>query len=103
MADRPQINISSIKVAGVGGLGMVALVGVIAYALPEVRAFVLVSCAGGVIGGTGLIAYRRWIKPEPPHGPTLMVNTTANTATTADSESGRIARTVKLSPVVSAE
>jgi hypothetical protein len=73
----PQINMSRIGVAGVGGLGMVAVVGVMAYALPEVGAFLLISCIGGAIAGAGFIAYRRWLRPEPPHGPTLMVETSA--------------------------
>jgi hypothetical protein len=73
---RPQINISSIKVAGVGGLGMVAMVVLMAFALPEVRVFALVSGTAGAITGAALIGYRRWMKPEPPHGPTLMVEVT---------------------------
>jgi hypothetical protein len=34
---------SRIKIAGVGGLGMVAMVGVMAYAMPELRQFVFLS------------------------------------------------------------
>jgi len=37
MADRVEINMSRIKIAGVGGLGMLAMVGVVAYAMPEAR------------------------------------------------------------------
>ena len=76
MADRAEINISKIKIAGVGGLGMVAMVGVVAYAMPEARQFVLLSYGAGVIGAFAFIAYRRWMRPERPHRPTLMtVNT----------------------------
>jgi hypothetical protein len=75
----PQINMSSIKVAGVGGLGMVAMVFLMAFALPEVRLFALVSGTAGAIAGAALIGYRRWVKPEPPHGPTLMVDVTTRT------------------------
>lgn len=75
MADleRPEINMAHIKVAGIGGLGMVAMVAVLAYNMPAVRTFVLLSVAGGVLIALGVIAYRRWIHVEPPHGPTLMV------------------------------
>jgi hypothetical protein len=72
MADRVEINMSSIRVAGVGGLGMLAMVGVVAYALPEARQFVLLSYCAGILGAFAFIAYRRWIKPERPHRPTLM-------------------------------
>lgn len=72
MTDRVEINISKIKVAGVGGLGMVAMVGVVAYAVPEARQFVLLSYGAGIVGAIAFIAYRRWIRPERPHEPTLM-------------------------------
>jgi hypothetical protein len=72
MADRVEINMSRIKVAGAGGLGMLAMVGVVAYAMPEARQFVLLSYGAGIAGAFAFIAYRRWIKPERPHRPTLM-------------------------------
>jgi hypothetical protein len=77
--DHPQINISSIKVAGVGGLGMVAIMAIMAYVLPEVRGFAVIACTGGIITGAAFIAYRRWIRPEDPHGPILMVEPTPQT------------------------
>ena len=79
MADleRPEINMARIKVAGIGGLGMVAMVAVLAYNMPAVRTFVLMSLAGGILIALGVIAYRRWFHVEPPHGPTLMVDQTA--------------------------
>ena len=73
MADQVEINMSRIKIAGVGGLGMLAMVGVIAYAMPEARQFVLTSYGAGISGAVAVIAYRRWITPERPHGPTLMM------------------------------
>jgi hypothetical protein len=93
----PQINMSSIKVSGIGGLGMIAVCGLMAYTLLEIRWFLFVSLAGGIIGAMALIAYRRWVRPEPPHGPTLMVNTT--TTQVPKNEPSRIERTVTLSPV----
>lgn len=75
-AEGPEINMSRIRVSGVGGLGMVAIAGVMAYVLPEARGFVFASLAGGVIAGVAFVAYRRWVRPDPPHGPTLMVDAT---------------------------
>jgi hypothetical protein len=94
--DRPEINMSSIKVAGIGGLGLVAVVVGMAVEMPVVRVFALVSAAGGIIGGVAFIAYRRWVKPDPPHGPTLMVE--PDTAPTAERVHDT---TFKLSPVAS--
>jgi hypothetical protein len=70
--ETPQINMSSIKVAGVGGLGMVIVVCAMAFEMPEVRSFALVSGAGGIVLAATLIAYRRWVKPDGPQGPTLL-------------------------------
>jgi hypothetical protein len=86
-ADGPEINMSRIKVSGIGGLGMVAIAGVMTYALPEARGFVFASFAGGFIAGVSFVAYRRWVRPDPPHGPTLMVNTTAVRDATAERSS----------------
>jgi hypothetical protein len=82
--DRPEINMSRIKVAGIGGLGLVAVVVGMAVEMPVVRVFAIVSAAGGILGGLAFIAYRRWVKPDPPHGPTLMVEMSSETARTAD-------------------
>jgi hypothetical protein len=85
MADRVEINISRIKIAGVGGLGMLAMVAVIAYAMPQARQFVLTSYGAGIVGAFLFIAYRRWIRPERPHRPTLMmVNTPERTGDPED-------------------
>ena len=72
MADRVEINMSRIKIAGVGGLGMLAMVGVVAYAMPQARQFVLWSYGAGILGAFAFIAYRRWLKPQRPHRRTLM-------------------------------
>jgi hypothetical protein len=100
MADleRPEINMAHIKVAGIGGLGMVAMVAVLAYNMPAVRTFVFLSAAGGVLIGLGVIAYRRWIHVEPPHGPTLMVDSPASTDAAART-AAPVDRSVKLAPV----
>jgi hypothetical protein len=93
--NRPEINMSSIKVAGIGGLGLVAVVVGMAVEMPVVRVFALVSAAGGILGGLAFIAYRRWVKPDPPHGPTLMVEMSSETVRTTDP----VDTTFKLSPV----
>jgi hypothetical protein len=96
--DRPEINMSSIKVAGIGGLGMVAVVIGMAIEMPVVRAFAVLSGAGGIIGGAAFIAYRRWVRPDPPHGPTLMVETSPETTRTGERVDDAA---FKLSPVAS--
>ena len=73
MADQVEINQSKIRIAGIGGLGMVAMVPVMAYAMPEVRQFLFLTYGAGIAGAFAFIAYRRWIRPERPHRPTLMV------------------------------
>ena len=96
----PEINISSIKVAGLGGLGMIAVIGAMAYVLPAVRAFALVSLVGGLLVGVTFIAYRRWSKPDPPSHPTLMVDT-PSAAATETSDPVKIDSRTQLSPVAS--
>jgi hypothetical protein len=59
----PQINISRIKVAGVGGFGLVVVVAAMALELPAVRAFVIAGLAGGTIGAAALALYRGWRGP----------------------------------------
>ncbi|HSL24130.1 MAG TPA: hypothetical protein VK886_21530 [Vicinamibacterales bacterium] len=56
---RVEINMSAIPVAGIGGLGMVALAGVIALAFPEARLLLIIGLVGGVLLGIGIIARRR--------------------------------------------
>jgi hypothetical protein len=67
--ERPvEINISGIHVAGVGGLGLVAMAIVVAIFLPAAG----VTMGAGVIGGAalavGLIAFRRRHKAGGPTG-----------------------------------
>jgi hypothetical protein len=81
--DRSNINMSSIPVAGVGGLGMMAVAGIMAYVLPEARAFAIAGLAGGLVVGCALIAYRRLSTSEPGSGATLMVDSSAEPAATA--------------------
>jgi len=82
-SDRSNINMSSIPVAGVGGLGMMAAAGLVAYVLPEARALIVAGLAGGLFTGCALIAYRRLSASEPPSRPTLMVHSAAEPASSA--------------------
>jgi hypothetical protein len=52
------INMAHIRVAGVGGLGMMAAALIIAINLPEIGFALLVAMALGVITAGGLIVYR---------------------------------------------
>ena len=82
--DRWNINVSRIPVAGIGGLGMMAVAGIMAYVLPEARAFAIGGLVGGIIGGCVLIAYRRLSTSEPRSAATLMIDSSAERATTGD-------------------
>ena len=55
----PRINISAIPVAGVGGLGLMAVVGLMAVAIMEVRIFMILAFIAGSILGAALIFARR--------------------------------------------
>ena len=88
MADHVEINQIKIRIAGIGGLGMVAMVPVMAYAMPEVRQFLLLTYGAGFAGAFAFIAYRRWIRPERPHRPTLMVLDTPERTDDAEHRSG---------------
>jgi hypothetical protein len=45
--ETPAIHVRSLKVCGVGGPGLVAVVGLMAYTLSEVRWFIFESLTGG--------------------------------------------------------
>jgi len=62
--DRPvEINMSGIPIAGVGGLGMVAVAIVMAYVLPEAWLLIAVGAIGGVALAVGLVLMRRHSDP----------------------------------------
>jgi len=69
MADSdPQINIARIKVAGVGGFGLVVIIVAMAFDLPAVRVFVIAGLTGGVVGAAARALYHRWVTERA--GPT---------------------------------
>jgi hypothetical protein len=53
------INAARIRVSGIGGLGLVAMCGVIAIALPQVGGSILVGFIGGAIAAWGIVSYRQ--------------------------------------------
>lgn len=53
-----EINISRIPVEGIGGLGLVAMAGVVAWGLPQLRWMSIGALVGGAAIGLTLIAYR---------------------------------------------
>lgn len=55
------INMSAIKVAGLGGLGMVATIVVVALAIPAARALLV----AGIVTGAGLAWW--WIRARRSH------------------------------------
>ena len=55
------INMAHIPVAGLGGLGLVAMAGVVAWNLPEIRTVTLVAAGAGVVLALVLIVWRRYV------------------------------------------
>jgi len=63
------INMSSIRVAGVGGLGLVAMAAAVALDLPRIGAVLTIALTGGVAMALAVILYRRRRGPLPSSGP----------------------------------
>jgi len=59
------INIASIPVIGVGGLGLVAMAAFVAWYLPRGQDLVLLAVAGGTAGAAAAIVWRR-VRGESP-------------------------------------
>ena len=55
----PDINMSRINPAGIGGLGLVAGVLVLAYNLPEARTFLIIALIGGIALSVPLYYWRK--------------------------------------------
>jgi hypothetical protein len=62
------INMSSIKVAGVGGLGLVAMAAAVALNVPMIGAAMTLGLGFGIILAAGLILYARLKGPMPSSG-----------------------------------
>lgn len=71
---RVEINISGIRVSGVGGLGMVAMATLVSIVMPAAWFTMVLGLAGGLVLAVSLIAYRRHHVPSGPSGddPTIL-------------------------------
>jgi len=70
------INIASIRVAGVGGLGLVAMALALAWAIPRIGQTVALGAALGMGLAVVLILWRRRAGPIPTSGSRMGANTT---------------------------
>lgn len=67
--DRPvTINMSCISVGGVGGLGMVALAGLMTVVFPQAWWVVVFGVSGGSLIAAAMVAVRRHRVPAAPSG-----------------------------------
>ncbi len=53
------INIAHIRVAGIGGLGLVAMAALVAWYVPSIRIAMLLALPLGILLAAGLIVWRR--------------------------------------------
>jgi hypothetical protein len=81
------INMSSIKVSGVGGLGLVALSAVIALSIPRIGQSIAVGLALGAVFALVLIVRRRQSGPMPSSGRHPGANATLSIDEATDSSS----------------
>ncbi len=52
------IDMSNIRVAGAGGLGLVAMAAAVAFGVPAIGAAMTIALAGGLVGAALVIGYR---------------------------------------------
>jgi hypothetical protein len=65
---RPEINMSAIPVAGIGGLGLLAMAVVVAWVLPAGRLLLAASAIGGAAIGLAIVFIRRFRPDAGPSG-----------------------------------
>ena len=70
------INIASVRVAGVGGLGLVAVAAALAWSIPRIGQTILFGALLGVVLAAALILWRRRHGPMPTSGGRPGANTT---------------------------
>ena len=70
------INMASIKVAGLGGLGLVAMAAAVALDVPEIGTMVGIGAALGTFAAIGMILRARLRGPLPSSGQRPGANTT---------------------------
>jgi hypothetical protein len=81
---RPEINMSAIPVAGIGGLGLLAMAVVVAWVIPEGRWLLGLSAIGGAIIGLAIVVIRRSWQHARPSGdhPHVLFQSEVQDATT---------------------
>ena len=70
------INVARIRVAGIGGLGLVAMAAVVAFAVPSIGVPLAISAVLGVVMAVLLIVVRHRTGPMPSSGRQAGANTT---------------------------
>ena len=77
------INMSGISVAGVGGLGLVAVAALMTYVLPQAWWLEVIGAAGGTLVGIAIVAFRRHHVSSGPSGddPRILFRAEAPVAT----------------------
>jgi hypothetical protein len=78
-AERPFtdiINMARIRVAGIGGLGLVAMAVVVAVMIPRIRQSSSLGLVLGAVFGVTLVLWRRHTGPMPSSGRSFGANTT---------------------------
>lgn len=83
------INVARIRVAGVGGLGLVAMAAVVSWAVPGIGVPVLVGLVLGTVLALALILRRRISGPMPSSGRRAGANTTLSIDGPPDAEDER--------------
>lgn len=89
--DPARINISGIPVAGVGGLGLVAIAVLITMVMPAAWWLMVAGLVGGVVIGAALVAARHGLSTRGPSGsdPTILFRSLpADRLRQSDGESG---------------
>ena len=62
------INISSIRVDGIGGLGLVAMAAVVSVFFPAIGWMMAAGILGGIVLAIGLVVAHRHLAPKGPSG-----------------------------------
>ena len=70
------INIARIRVAGIGGLGLIAMAVAVAIAVPGIGQSLAIGLVLGALCGALLVAFRRRAGPMPSSGRRAGANTT---------------------------
>ena len=89
MSSTDVINMARIRVAGVGGLGLVAMAAAVALWVPRIGQSLALGLVLGTIFAVVLIFRRRRIGPMPSSGRRAGANTALSIDASADDRSGR--------------